>query len=846
MDFSRGSEWRKWDLHLHTASSYDYGYKAKDSDKLLIDALRRNCVSAICVTDHFVLDADRIVNLRNLAPEIVVFPGIELRTDKGDTNIHMILIFDEKSNLDELAEDVRVFKREKGQEIDNDEKTYWDFKDIVNFAEKHGAIISVHAGRKSNGVDRQITNALEHNQAVKDEYDKYVHIYEMGKEEDLDEYRKYVFATIREKPMVICSDNHDPRSYVTKVPLWIKADLTFEGLKQILIEPEERVRVQTDSPEYDFDKSPFTQINIQGETDVFADNDDVHFAPTRLQLNSSLVSIIGGRGAGKSVLVDFLATGLGQNEAGKNYNIPNEKVRVLRKTALNEAEKELSFDGLKQVPFVYISQSQVKDLVKDSKAFTKDLRETIGVMEDYACPSELMAKIETAVNEYYRLKKFLYSDETAPEEKKIRLKAEVSRYQQFIERITSDANQKALSEYSEIVRKKETAERFRAELEDFVNNVQIKEAVINEEIARLNSKAKKLEPIPTVNLGKIKEHVQSKWVVRVEEYIKRQIERIHEIKSRFPDYSGDLASLLSNVSRFQAQLIILEKQLEEIERHELQFSEFKKNGFRDVGCAIKKSLDGYKEKIEMQWAKFHNGLPELSEERRLLLTDILKEEDFAIRVEIQINIEEMYSLLLDKLDRRRYSIKRLQETLKIDTLESYYRFIVNEGEKNAFSDDVDITLREQIFKVLYVQYAQFIKHNIIVESHGRAINKLSYGQQGTIYLKLKIAANLFMETLVYDQPEDDLDNQFITEELVKLFRKIKKYRQVIIVSHNANLVVNADSEQVIVASNEDGVLRYHSGALENPLINEAVCKILEGGAQAFINREQKYKLSSAL
>ena len=86
-----------------------------------------------------------------------------------------------------------------------------------------------------------------------------------------------------------------------------------------------------------------------------------------------------------------------------------------------------------------------------------------------------------------------------------------------------------------------------------------------------------------------------------------------------------------------------------------------------------------------------------------------------------------------------------------------------------------------------------------------------------------------------------MDNQLITSELVGIFREIKKYRQVIIVSHNANLVVNADSEQVIVAENNEGVLTYRSGSLENPNIREDVCNILEGGREAFARRGLKYR-----
>jgi ABC-type cobalamin/Fe3+-siderophores transport system ATPase subunit len=149
-----------------------------------------------------------------------------------------------------------------------------------------------------------------------------------------------------------------------------------------------------------------------------------------------------------------------------------------------------------------------------------------------------------------------------------------------------------------------------------------------------------------------------------------------------------------------------------------------------------------------------------------------------------------------------------------------------------------------VLVALFRRYNEFITHNIVVTSQNKSITKLSHGQQGTVYLRLKLAANLFSKTIIYDQPEDDLDNDFIMSELVLIFRKIKKYRQVIIVSHNANLVVNADSEQVIIAQNEDGVLKYASGSLENASINEQVCKILEGGKSAFQEREKKYRLGN--
>lgn len=102
--------------------------------------------------------------------------------------------------------------------------------------------------------------------------------------------------------------------------------------------------------------------------------------------------------------------------------------------------------------------------------------------------------------------------------------------------------------------------------------------------------------------------------------------------------------------------------------------------------------------------------------------------------------------------------------------------------------------------------------------------------------------------LLIDQPEDNLDNRYVYLDLVSDIKDIKKKRQVIIATHNPNLVVNTDSEQVIVAKFEDNPemgqpkIKYYAGALEDPEIKKVVCSILEDGDTAFIKRERRYSL----
>ena len=162
------------------------------------------------------------------------------------------MIFPLDSDLRNLEEDFNVFRRNKAKNESDNDTIYWDFEDIKYFAKQHNALISLHAGSKDKGVDDRIKNDTHFKQAVKEEYANIIDIFEVGKIKDIENYKKIVFPNIKcIKPLIICSDNHNPNEYEKDhrdLWLWIKADTTFEGLKQILQEPEERVYVGNEPP----------------------------------------------------------------------------------------------------------------------------------------------------------------------------------------------------------------------------------------------------------------------------------------------------------------------------------------------------------------------------------------------------------------------------------------------------------------------------------------------------------------------------------------------------------------------------------------------------------------------
>jgi ABC-type lipoprotein export system ATPase subunit len=140
-----------------------------------------------------------------------------------------------------------------------------------------------------------------------------------------------------------------------------------------------------------------------------------------------------------------------------------------------------------------------------------------------------------------------------------------------------------------------------------------------------------------------------------------------------------------------------------------------------------------------------------------------------------------------------------------------------------------------------------IRYEILYD--GIDIRKLSPGTRGIVLLLLYLALDEGDDRpLIIDQPEENLDPKSVNDELVPLFIKAKTKRQVIIVTHNANLVINTDADQIIIAEagpHQSGGLppiSYQSGGLENESIRKAVCNILEGGERAFQERARRLRV----
>ncbi len=126
---------------------------------------------------------------------------------------------------------------------------------------------------------------------------------------------------------------------------------------------------------------------------------------------------------------------------------------------------------------------------------------------------------------------------------------------------------------------------------------------------------------------------------------------------------------------------------------------------------------------------------------------------------------------------------------------------------------------------------------------GKNLNELSPGEKGLLLLIFYLQLDRKNTPLIIDQPEDNLDNESIFRVLANCIRDAKKHRQVVLVTHNPNLAVGADAEQIVyvkLEKSENYKFSYETGSIENPVMNRRIVDVLEGSQPAFVKRRLKY------
>ncbi|MBK6088775.1 TrlF family AAA-like ATPase [Ruminococcus difficilis] len=933
MNSLRGSEWNRWDLHLHTASSYDYKYKANDSDDLLCQTLRENNIKAVAITDHFTIDMDRIKSLRAKAPEIVFFPGVELRTDKGSNNLHLILIFSEQSDLDALSSDFEVImKRGSAKAADSDETIYWDFNDIVDFAKKHDALISIHAGRKTNGLDKEITNSLPVNEAIKAEIADNIHFFELGQKRDISDYETYVFKDVDRKPLIMCSDCHHPNQYQPKESLWIKADLTFDGLKQCIYQPLERVYIGVVPPVLDrLQKNK--QVNID-KIEVHRIESPVHdqvcWFDFSLQLNPGLVAIIGNKGSGKSALSDILGHMCKCSTMDNASFLNNFRFRKLPKNYANDYNATLTWADEEKYHNLLI-ESDYGLSIEDAQYLPQKYIEDVCNNIDDTFQREIDKVIFSYVDRTERGEAFNLNELVQQKSRFIdaQIQSSLLRLKEL------NANIIRLETKKTNTYQKQIAENLKKVEETLVRHDKSKPSEVKKpDVKSENEEYQKVLLLLNDKIEKYKfsiENVASEAVVRINNYIidlKSLIAQITVLEERFTNLQELVTtffnkyeikkayefSLISSLDFFidlleQAEIDKVEAQTklnelkEELKALEIQkaelissadneekhyqkyLSDLEEWKLKRVGIIgdeeTEGSLDYYKYESEYLNNNLDNDYLEACIKRDGIVRDIFKQKEqlSAIYQEIYAPVQGEIASLLGNLEdnisfeaelfmnnpnlhkhtlgfinhkfKGRFGrsteasseFDKLFRKTNFGNVESVLEFVhdlstaVTENFENAEKKVQD---RQGFYDFLYG--LSYIGVNFKLKMGKRNLNELSPGERGIVLLIFYLALSKESKPIIIDQPEDNLDNQSVYSKLVPCICKAKQQRQVIIVTHNPNLAVACDAEQIVFCEmNKDTYqISYTSGAIENPEIRKHVIDVLEGTMPAFDLRKRKY------
>ncbi|GFD68922.1 TrlF family AAA-like ATPase [Alteromonas sp. KUL106] len=167
---------------------------------------------------------------------------------------------------------------------------------------------------------------------------------------------------------------------------------------------------------------------------------------------------------------------------------------------------------------------------------------------------------------------------------------------------------------------------------------------------------------------------------------------------------------------------------------------------------------------------------------------------------------------------------------------------LRDGQKKASRD-----LREQVRDVQkfydYLFGLEFLTYNYQLKQGGKGIDQLSPGERGALLLVFYLLLDKNNVPLIIDQPEDNLDNESVATILVPFIKAAKKKRQIIMVTHNPNLAIVSDAEQVIYVHLDKEVgyrFTAESGSIENKDINKRIVNVLEGAMPAFNTRKRKY------
>lgn len=957
--WNRGSEWHRWDPHIHTPSTLlSNSFRGDWNGYLQAIETARPMVEALGITDYCNIESyksflehqakGRALNVR------FAFPNVEFRFDiqterKRGINVHLLFSPEDPKHVREieraLGEFSFVYKKkyrctvadlaDLGRALDPNqaderaalaagaEQFKLSFEELKQlFARdawvRENCLVAVAASAVDGTAGLQNDSAFK---ALRSELQAFAHIIFSSQEGDRDFWlgRKVGYdraAIEREyrsrKPCLHGSDAHAQTGVLEPINdrrCWIRANLSFMGLRQTLLEPESRVHIGAEPPPGPPPSHCLSRLVVSGAP---------WLKTPSVSLNDGLVAIIGPKGSGKTALADFIARAAGARiHDGASFL---DKAKALlggaegvlewsdntigQKTALARDDEDGS-----EAEVRYLSQ-QFVDRLCSAESMTGELL------------AEIEAVVFQAVPDGERLGTTTFAElRDVKLEEIAETRAEVlSRIQDLTDRIAAEEGKKAKLAMLEAGQKalKNQVEKAKTDLQSLLPKDKKNEVAELGQLRELH--AKKDQETQALNLKQTRLVTLGEAYARLKGGIAREFEALKEkygeaglTKEDWGKLQPTLPTIESQVfSRVRVSLATqigvlqsgdpqkpavatdattwpMSKLKERIERLTvavgLEASRSKKHEEQQRALAElerqltrannnvddAKQADARRGKMVQSRREAYSELFGLASREEEVLNGLygpLKAQlaqDSAIGPRLEFEVKRHVDLrswvaqgeaLLDLRRQGAFQGRgRLEHVAQEQLLPAWEKghaaevaaamdlFLKQHMKDLADSKAASVSLQDVgrwLFSAQHVSLIYGLRYD------GLELRLLSPGMRGIVLLMLYLAIDQWdRRPLLVDQPEENLDPQSVYAELVGYFRSAKRRRQIILVTHNANLVVNADADQVIVAHAKRagaGLPEFHytSGGLEDKQTRDDVCLILEGGERAFREREQRY------
>ena len=864
-----GARWWKFDFHTHTPASTDFNDRNGVTPESWLKAFMEKGIDCVAITDHNSSEwTDRLkkklAELEESKPNwyrpLYLFPGVEISANGG---VHILAIFGcdkEESHIDQLLGAVGYL----GTKGESNAVTDKSITEVVDEITKWGGIpIPAHVDKKK-GLFQLSGQTRE--QVLENE-----NIYAMELRDS--EYQKPQWYEDKKVGWteVKGSDTHSFSDDTFGTFTWTKMEEpSIDGLKLALVDGNGSVKDSMHDdpnwpPEYFIEKLEISEAKYIGRSE-----------PLKCQFSPSLNAIIGGRGSGKSTLMEFMRFALERdgdipeplkqesrqyfNVGGDNLLIEKSKISLtyLRhgvRYRLNwsaeadclslEEEKDGAWSSclgeIKSLfPARIYSQKQIFELAKNPRAL-------IGVIDE--APEVDAEKIEVQHKELVHRYKRIEGKQRELNEKitqENRLQGISNDLARQIEQIEKSGHETILQNYGKRRQQLNELDNLEGKWREMSRRL----AKTREDIAPADFNRQHFSEHP--DIVSIVEATNESWQVISDKLSELAREAELVIDDWYAKKNGAdwMRTLKTDMEQYESLSTKLEQQGIDPGRYPQLLTQQK---------SIQKELDLISEyqlrekELEAEKRAVFKQIEEnrkvLSKKRQEFLTGILQDNQ---TVSIQVKsfgedwdgIEEELRSILQCHDRFDKDIDNLKDIYQgtggsgIEKLKEAIKGIRN-GERDAedkrFTKYLKSLTQESVIDLILWFPRDDLK--ITFGPNRQPIEQSSPGQKNAALLAFILSYG--DEPLLLDQPEDDLDNELIYNLIVRQLRETKSKRQVIVVTHNANIVVNGDAEMVLPLKVECSETRVRQAAsVQTKEVREAICDILEGGQHAF---EQRYK-----